>query len=154
MLCVDDISEGIENAPNDFVSGCGGTTASINCGLMVIGKKWLNQDVYNDMVECVNTMGVTRLFTQHMINRVVPEFNLLPDDYNWKVSPSSESNRLTHEYGITDKTKIIHWAGALPDTNTNRKPYLKPWEQDEDSNNLSKLWYQYKREMLEEVNYK
>jgi len=152
MLCINDISDGIENAPNDFVSGCGGSTSDINCGLMVIGKEWLNEDVYDKMVDCVRTMGVTRLFTQHMINYVVPEFNLLSDDYNWKVAPSSESDRLTHGYGITDDTKIIHWAGALPNTGEDRKPNPKPWEEDEDSNVLSKLWYKYKKEMLEEIN--
>ena len=51
---------------------------------------------------------------------------------------------------ITDTTRIIHWAGALPDQN--RQPYPKPWEEDRDSNSLTQLWYQYKDEMLEEIN--
>jgi len=151
MLCVQDISEGIETAPSEYVSGCGGSSTDINCGLMVIGKSWLNEDVYNRMVECVNTMGITRLFTQHMINHVVPKFNLLPDEYNWKVAPTIESKRLTHD-GITDETKIIHWAGALPNTGENRKPNPKPWEEEEHSNALTELWYSYKKEMLEEIN--
>jgi len=150
MLCINDISDGIENAPNDFVSGCGGTTSSINCGLMVIGKEWLNGNVYDKMVDCVMTMGVTRLFTQHMINHVVPSFNLISDDYNWKVAPTTDSNRKITKYGITDTTRIIHWAGALPDQN--RKPFPKPWEQKRDSNSLTELWYQYKDEMLEVIN--
>ena len=98
----------------------------------------------------VNTMGETRLFTQHMINHVVPSFNLISDDYNWKVAPTTDSNRKITEYGITDTTRIIHWAGALPDQN--RQPYPKPWEEDRDSNSLTQLWYQYKDEMLEEIN--
>ena len=60
---------------------------------------------HNKMVESVNTMGTTRLFTQHMINHVVPEFNLLPDEYNWKVAPTIESKRLTQD-GITDERLI------------------------------------------------
>ena len=28
----------------------------------------------------------------------------------------------------------------------------KPWEEDRDSNSLTQLWYQYKDEMLEEIN--
>ena len=87
-----------------------------------------------------------------MINRVVPKFNLISDDYNWKVAPHTDSNRVIHEYGITDTTKIIHWAGALPDTSQGRKPYPKPWEEKEDANVLSELWYKYKKEMLEELN--
>ena len=152
MLCIRDISEGIETAPNEYVSGCGGSIDDINCGLMVIGKNWLSEEVYNALIECVNTMGQTRLFTQHMINRVVPKFNLISDDYNWKVAPHTDSNRVIHEYGITDTTKIIHWAGALPDTSQGRKPYPKPWEEKEDANVLSELWYKYKKEMLEELN--
>jgi len=104
------------------------------------------------MVECVNTMGRTRLFTQHMINHVVPSFNLISDDYNWKVAPTTDSNRKITEYGITDTTRIIHWAGALPDTSKGRKPYPKPWEENRDSNSLTELWYRYKDEMLEEIN--
>jgi lipopolysaccharide biosynthesis glycosyltransferase len=150
MLCIRDISEGIEEAPSEWVSGCGGSPTDINCGLMMIGKSWLNEEVYNNMVDCVNTMGETRLFTQHMINHVVPSFNLISDDYNWKVAPTTDSDRKITEYGITDTTKIIHWAGALPDKN--RKPYPKPWEEDRDSNSLTQLWYKYKDEMLEEIN--
>ena len=152
MLCIWDISEGIEESPNEYVSGCGGSPTDINCGLMVIGKSWLSEDVYNKMVECVNTMGRTRLFTQHMINHVVPSFNLISDDYNWKVAPTTDSNRKITEYGITDTTRIIHWAGALPDTSKGRKPYPKPWEENRDSNSLTELWYRYKDEMLEEIN--
>ena len=150
MLCIRDISEGIEEAPSEWVSGCGGSPTDINCGLMMIGKSWLNEEVYNNMVDCVNTMGETRLFTQHMINHVVPSFNLISDDYNWKVAPTTDSNRKITEYGITDTTRIIHWAGALPDQN--RQPYPKPWEEDRDSNSLTQLWYKYKDEMLEELN--
>ena len=150
MLCIRDISDGLEEAPSEWVSGCGGSPTDINCGLMMIGKSWLNQEVYNNMVDCVNTMGETRLFTQHMINHVVPSFNLISDDYNWKVAPTTDSNRKITEYGITDTTRIIHWAGALPDQN--RQPYPKPWEEDRDSNSLTQLWYQYKDEMLEEIN--
>tara|TARA_Y100001972_G_scaffold102031_1_gene127290 strand:+ start:1783 stop:2568 length:786 start_codon:yes stop_codon:yes gene_type:complete len=151
MLCVKDISKGLEEAPNEYVSGCGGTNRSINCGLMIIGKNWLNEETYNTLVKCVTTMGKTRLFTQHMINHVVPIFNLISDDYNWKVAPTTDSSRKITEYGITDTTKIIHWAGALPDKNKNREPYPKPWEEKEDANILSKLWYKYKKEMLKEI---
>ena len=58
----------------------------------------LKKEVYNNMVDCVNTMGETRLFTQHMINHVVPSFNLISDDYNWKVAPTTDSNRKITEY--------------------------------------------------------
>ena len=124
MLCIGDISDMLETAPSDWVSGCGGSPTDIK--------------------------GTTRLFTQHMINAIVPEFNLISDDYNWKVAPTTDSNRKITEYGITDTTKIIHWAGALPDQN--RKPYPKPWEESRDSNSLTQLWYQYKDEMLEAIN--
>ena len=150
MLSIRDISDGLEEAPSEWVSGCGGSPTDINCGLMMIGKSWLNEEVYNNMVDCVNTMGETRLFTQHMINHVVPSFNLISDDYNWKVAPTTDSNRKITEYGITDTTRIIHWAGALPDQN--RQPYPKPLEEDRDSSSLTQLWYQYKDEMLEEIN--
>ena len=50
---------------------------------------------------------------------------------------------------FTENTKIIHWAGALP---TGGRPvFSKPWEQKEDENELSKLWYKYKKEMLLEI---
>lgn len=146
MLCIQDISEGIENSPNDHVSGCGGSPKDINCGLMVIGKKYLNKQIYENMVNSISKFGTTRLFTQHMINHVIPSFNLLPEGYNWKVSPQGH---LTHNYQITENTKIIHWAGALP---TGGRPvFSKPWEQKEDENELSKLWYKYKKEMLLEI---
>ena len=146
MLCIRDISEGIENSPNDHVSGCGGSPKDINCGLMVIGKKYLNKQTYENMVNSISKFGTTRLFTQHMINHVIPSFNLLPEGYNWKVSPQGH---LTHNYQITENTKIIHWAGALP---TGGRPvFSKPWEQKEDENELSKLWYKYKKEMLLEI---
>ena len=151
MLCVNDITEGIENSPATMVSGCGGSSTNINCGLMVIGKEWLNDNVYNQLLDYVRTGGVTRLFTQHMINKAVPEFNLLPDSYNWKVAPHTDPDRVIHEYGITDETKIIHWAGALPDTTKNRKPFPKPWEEAEDANPVTQLWYKYKKEMLKEL---
>ncbi len=149
MLCIDDISEGIETAPSEYVSGCGGKSTNINCGLMVIGKKWLDDDVYDRMINSINMMDETRLFTQHMINSVVPSFNLLPEGYNWKVSPEG---LMAHNYKISEDTKIIHWAGALPDKSTDRPVFSKPWEQDENENELSKLWYQYKQEMLNEIN--
>ena len=117
---------------------------------MVIGKRWLDDSVYEAMVDSINFMGTTRLFTQHMINAIVPEFNLISDEYNGKVAPTTDSNRKITEYGITDTTKIIHWAGALPDQN--RQPYPKPWEESRDSNSLTQLWYQYKDEMLEAIN--
>ena len=146
MLCIGDISEGIKNSPNDHVSGCGGSPKDINCGLMVIGKKYLNKQIYENMVNSISKFGTTRLFTQHMINHVIPSFNLLPEGYNWKVSPQGH---LTHNYQITENTKIIHWAGALP---TGGRPvFSKPWEQKEDENELSKLWYKYKKEMLLEI---
>ena len=146
MLCIQDISEGIENSPNDHVSGCGGSPKDINCGLMVIGKKYLNKQIYENMVNSISKFGTTRLFTQHMINHVIPSFNLLPEGYNWKVSPQGH---LTHNYQITENTKIIHWAGALP---TGGRPvFSKPWEQKEDENELSKLWYKYKKEMISEI---
>jgi hypothetical protein len=81
-----------------------------------------------------------------MINHVIPSFNLLPEGYNWKVSPEGH---LTHNYKITPDTKIIHWAGALPAGN--RPVFSKPWEQEEDENALSELWYKYKKEMLDEI---
>ena len=152
MLCVGELSDMLESAPNDWVSGCGGSTSDINCGLMVIGKKWLDDSVYEKMVDSVRTMGKTRLFTQHMINSVVPEFNLISDDYNWKVAPHTDSNRIIHEYGVTEQTKIIHWAGALPDTSKGRQPFLKPWEQTRNSNVLSEMWYKYKDEMIQHTN--
>ena len=150
MLCIGDISDMLETVPSDWVSGCGGSPTDINCGLMVIGKRWLDDSVYEAMVDSINFMGTTRLFTQHMINAIVPEFNLISDDYNWKVAPTTDSNRKITEYGITDTTKIIHWVGALPDQN--RKPYPIPWEESRDSNSLTQLWYQYKDEMLEAIN--
>ena len=115
---------------------------------MVIGKNWLDDRVYEKLVDCVRTMGKTRLFTQHMINHVVPKFNLIPDGYNWKVSPQGN---LVHNYGITDSTRIIHWAGALPDKSSGRQVFSKPWEQKREENSLSELWYKYKDEMMEEL---
>tara|TARA_R110001599_G_scaffold336055_1_gene553538 strand:- start:371 stop:1066 length:696 start_codon:yes stop_codon:yes gene_type:complete len=146
MLCIQDISEGIINSPSSEVSGCGGSSNDINCGLMVIGKKYLNEKTYKSMVESISRFGKSRLFTQHMINHVIPSFNLLPEGYNWKVSPQGN---LTHNYQISPETKIIHWAGALP--SGNRPVFSKPWQQDENENSLSKLWYQYKKEMLQEI---
>tara|TARA_B100000287_G_scaffold403356_1_gene425132 strand:- start:135 stop:920 length:786 start_codon:yes stop_codon:yes gene_type:complete len=152
MLCIDDITEGIINAPDDMVSGCGGSPKDINCGLFVVGKKWLNDDIYHKMVNNINKHGVTRLFTQHMINDIVPEFNLLPDGYNWKVAPNTDLSRITQGYDVKRETKIIHWAGALPDKNSRvRPPYPKPWQDNEDSNPVTKLWYKYKKEMLNEL---
>ena len=149
MLCVNDISEGIETSPNDMVSGCGGSTKDINCGLFVIGKKWLDDKIYDNMVNSIKGYGVTRLFTQHMINDAVSNFNLLPHEYNWKVAPNSDSTRIIHEYVMNDKIKIIHWAGALP--NSHNKIYPKPWQENENANPLTKLWYEYKKEMLKEI---
>ncbi len=146
MLCIQDISEGIINSPSSEVSGCGGSPNDINCGLMVIGKKYLNEKTYKSMVESISRFGKSRLFTQHMINHVIPSFNLLPEGYNWKVSPQGN---LTHNYNISPETKIIHWAGALP--SGGRPVFSKPWQQDENENSLSKLWYQYKKEMLQEI---
>lgn len=146
MLCIQDISEGIINSPSNAVSGCGGSPNDINCGLMVIGKKYLNKETYKSLVESISRFGKSRLFTQHMINHVIPSFNLLPEGYNWKVSPQGN---LTHNYQISPETKIIHWAGALP--SGNRPVFSKPWQQDENENSLSKLWYQYKKEMLQEI---
>ena len=146
MLCINDITEGLESSPLESVSGCGGTSNSINCGLMVIGKKYLNEKTHKDMVKSISKFGTTRLFTQHMINHVIPSFNLLPEGYNWKVSPQGH---LTHNYKITNDTKIIHWAGALP--SGNRPVFSKPWQQKENENELSKLWYKYKKEMLLEI---
>ena len=151
MLCIGDLSDMLETTPSDSVSGCGGSKQNINCGLMVIGKDWLNDSVYNKMVDSVKTMGKTRLFTQHMINSVVPEFNLISDDYNWKVAPFTDSNFGKHEYGVTDDTKIIHWAGALPDKVKVQKPFPKPWEQERNANVLSELWYQYEEEMRRDI---
>jgi len=152
MLCVNDISEGIETAPDDMVSGCGGSPKDINCGLFVVGKQWLNNEVYQHMVDSIKRYGVTRLFTQHMINGAVPEFNLLPDGYNWKVGPHTDLSRITQGYNISEETKIIHWAGALPDKNAKeRPPYPKPWQDSEDANPVTKLWYKYKKEMLKEL---
>ena len=51
MLCIRDISDGLEEAPSEWVSGCGGSPTDINCGLMMIGKSWLNEEVYNNMVD-------------------------------------------------------------------------------------------------------
>jgi hypothetical protein len=113
---------------------------------MVIGKKYLDEKTYRDMVDSISKFGTTRLFTQHMINHVIPSFNLLPEGYNWKVSPQGH---LTHNYKITEDTRIIHWAGALP--TGNRPVFSKPWEQKEDENELSKLWYKYKKEMISEI---
>ena len=113
---------------------------------MVIGKKYLNEKTHTDMIKSISRFGTTRLFTQHMINHIIPSFNLLPEGYNWKVSPQGA---LTHNYQITNDTKIIHWAGALPAGG--RPVFSKPWQQREDENELSKLWYQYKKEMLEEI---
>ena len=146
MLCIKDISEGIINSPPTQVSGCGGSSNDINCGLFVVGKKYLNENTYNKLVESISLFGESRLFTQHMINHIIPSFNLLPEGYNWKVSP--EGN-LTHNYKIANDTKIIHWAGALP--SGNRPVFSKPWQQDENENQLSKLWYKYKKEMLKEI---
>lgn len=146
MLCINDITEGLISSPMDAVSGCGGSPKSINCGLMVIGKKYLNNQTYKSLVDSISSFGVSRLFTQHMINHVIPSFNLLPEGYNWKVSPEGH---LTHNYKITPDTKIIHWAGALPAGN--RPVFSKPWEQEEDENALSELWYKYKKEMLDEI---
>lgn len=152
MLCVNDISEGIETSPNDMVSGCGGSPNSINCGLFIVGKEWLKDEVYTNMVNSIKKYGITRLFTQHMINDAIPQFNLLPDGYNWKVSPQVDLSRITQGYNVNKETKIIHWAGALPDKNHKpRPPYPKPWQDNEDSNPVTKLWYQYKKEMLKEI---
>ena len=79
---------------------------------MVIGKRWLDDSVYDPLVDSINFMGTTRLFTQHMINAIVPKFNLISDDYNWKVPPLTDSTRKITEYCITDTTKIIHWLKA------------------------------------------
>ena len=149
MLCVKDISEGIKNSPLDQVSGCGGSPSDINCGLMVIGKKYLNENTYKALIESITRFGTSRLFTQHMINYIIPSFNLLPNEYNWKVAPNSDSTRIIHEYVMNDKIKIIHWAGALP--NSHNKIYPKPWQENEDTNPLTKLWYEYKKEMIKEI---
>ena len=61
--------------------------------------------------------------------------------------PLTDSTRKITEYAITDTTKIIHYK-ALPDKG--RQPY-PPWEEDRNSNSLSKLWYEYKDEMLEDI---
>ena len=76
----------------------------------------------------------------------------MPDGYNWKVSPNTDMSRITQGYNITDETKIIHWAGALPDRNAKeRPPYPKPWQDNENSNLVTKLWHDYKKEMLKEI---
>ena len=119
MLCIDDITEGIINAPDDMVSGCGGSPKDINCGLFVVGKKWLNDDIYHKMVNNIN---------------------------------KHDLSRITQGYDVKRETKIIHWAGALPDKNSRvRPPYPKPWQDNEDSNPVTKLWYKYKKEMLNEL---
>ena len=65
------------------------------------------------------------------------------------MAPNTDLSRITQGYDVKRETKIIHWAGALPDKNSRvRPPYPKPWQDNEDSNPVTKLWYKYKKEML------
>ena len=157
MLCISDPSEDILNAPLDKVSGCGSSNTGINCGFIVIGKKYLGIDVWDNLMS--HGPNKVRLLEQQIINSYFPKpgaFHILPYEHNWTLQ--------RFDYKLSSENiKSIQWSGGSFIIGSGKKFLVKPWEDycnfDESKYfsmkdiEANKIWWEYNNEMREKYSF-
>ena len=150
MLCVKDITDGINKAKNyDFVAHCQREASTTNGGFLIIGKNILQTNTYERMISYMNQVmlgdHISRLEDQEVLNAG------LLDEFTWY--------DLSHSYNFRDfakkndwdgfkDAKIIHWSGAMPKLGQTAVP--KPWSDNALDDEATDIWREYNTNMKKE----
>lgn len=111
-----------------------------NTGVMVIGKKYLNQQITNDLINLTQTYGITEHLDQDIINNYFTDvITDIPIQYNFL---KIYHKNIFQNTGLPKHIKIIHYV------------VKKPWQQkplvilEEGTLWTERYWFEYYSKVL------
>jgi lipopolysaccharide biosynthesis glycosyltransferase len=150
MLCVKDITEGLEKAREyDFVAHCQRNASTTNGGFLIINNNILQSNTYERMIYYMNNVMlgnyISRLEDQEVLNAgLLDEFKWfdLTKLYNFRDFAKKG------DWSDFEKAKIIHWSGAMPKAGEMSVP--KPWHENALKEKATDIWRKYNTDMKKE----
>jgi lipopolysaccharide biosynthesis glycosyltransferase len=110
-----------------------------NTGVMVIGKKYLNSGVTNNLIELTKIYGITEHLDQDIINYYITDFTEISLSYNFL---KIYHKQLFINSGLPKHVKILHYV------------VKKPWQQrepvllEQGTLWLERYWFDYYAKVL------